>query len=307
MKKISETIFRALTFFIFRKIHGSYTKIKHTFKPMYVSPYDTAGFATIVWGVWERWNIEVARKLILQNNKKFANNKKNLFIDVGANLGIYSLNLAKDYCDKVLSIEASPVVIKVLEANVLSNSLDDFVDIKNIGFGFNEGFMDLNVSLKNSGMTSFLNTNEVINTNKDDQKKIPIEVVKGDTLINQNYSSAYNISFIKVDVEGFEFDVFKGMEETLRDSQAIIQLEYTGADPRTGEIIADNTNEGMFEYLYEIGYTNKYVLTGMFEKFMRPNGNFLGSVGIWPGLKKIEKIEAKFYQAIWLSKEDLNS
>ena len=135
MKKISETIFRALTFFIFRKIHGSYTKIKHTFKPMYVSPYDTAGFATIVWGVWERWNIEVARKLILQNNKKFANNKKNLFIDVGANLGIYSLNLAKDYCDKVLSIEASPVVIKVLEANVLSNSLDDFVDIKNIGFG----------------------------------------------------------------------------------------------------------------------------------------------------------------------------
>jgi hypothetical protein len=256
---------------------------------MYVYPRDTAGVATVVWGVWERWNIETARKLIKKHmdlishisNKK----EKTIALDIGANLGIYALNLANNF-EKLLAVEASPIVSKVLEANVLTNKLEDKIDINVLAFGDKDGEQIMNINLSSSGLSSF---EEILGENI---KKIPIKMYRGDTIISNNYSS-FSLMFIKCDVEGYELDVLKGLNESIKKDFPLIQIEHDGKNSKSLEVI---------NFLQSLGYKYLYARE---SKVPSPIQSILGSVGFWPKLIMINKVKPKFYQAIWLSTIDL--
>lgn len=59
----------------------------------------------------------------------------------------------------------------------------------------------------------------------DDQNKIRLDIRKGDDYVKEKGISS--IDFVKIDTEGFEFDVLKGLHDTLPHIK-YIQFEYGG-------------------------------------------------------------------------------
>ena len=74
------------------------------------------------------------------------------FLDVGANLGCYSVNLADNF-ETVLSFEPAPIARRVLEANILSNCLTNCL-VKPVAVGNQNGEISLHYNPENSGMAS---------------------------------------------------------------------------------------------------------------------------------------------------------
>ena len=139
--------------------------------------------------------------------KKIENNS--WFIDIGSNIGLYSLNISnlntKYKKVKTFSIEPNPIVYHRLKKNYqLLVSQNKFVKnnflLKNLAIGDKEGFgkIDKNVDHANVKIIKKL-------TNKNNFLRIRIEKLSS---LLKKYKIK-NISCIKIDTEGYEFKIIK--------------------------------------------------------------------------------------------------
>lgn len=133
-----------------------------------------------------------------------------VIIDVGANIGNVGIRAAAlfDSC-KVYMIEAHPQVYKFMKANVELNELNNVISF-NLAVGNSD-----NELIKFSNHLSD-DLNSVLSAGDDG---IYVKMNKLDSLINEE-----KVDFLKVDVEGFEFDVFKG-SNSLLDKISCIMFE----------------------------------------------------------------------------------
>lgn len=151
-----------------------------------------------------------------------------LFVDIGANVGHYSL-LAAGICKAdVFAFEPIPATVIKLEKNVSLNGLSHKIRIFNLGLG-----------AENSNL-NFTNTKGVMNSVSlgFETDIVSVEVKKlDDVLIN----SVPN--FLKIDVEGYEYFVLKGGENILKKKELkyiIIELNFsTSKFGHTNEEIAN--------------------------------------------------------------------
>lgn len=157
---------------------------------------------------------------VLMDNIKCS--KDAIFIDIGANKGVYSLTLAKKF--KKLTIYAYEPVLntfKCLLHNIYLNKLTNRIKTFNFGLSDTAGIKKM-VSIKRknfiqSGGYSF-------KINKLLQKDNVIE--NYDTKIGDEILNFVNKKlFIKVDVEGYELNVLKGIKSLLKRNKVFIQIE----------------------------------------------------------------------------------
>lgn len=153
---------------------------------------------------------------------------KNVFFDIGANAGSYTL-LASGVCKaKTVAIEASARTIIITNKNISLNQLHDKVTLINAAAGAKAGFLTFS--------TNEDTTNHVISDNEYENSDVEkVKVIKVDDLTIDNKPA-----LIKIDVEGFETEVLKGMHETLKQAslKAII-IELNGSGLRYGFQEAD--------------------------------------------------------------------
>ncbi|MEO6289234.1 MAG: FkbM family methyltransferase [Ginsengibacter sp.] len=142
-------------------------------------------------------------------------------IDIGANIGATTLNLANKVGvgGKVFSFEPSPYNYQLALENI---SLNNFSNIKliNQGLGNEKATAFLyNVNTHNRGMQRLLkHTGE-----NAIYEKTKVEI---DTLDNSmKFFSIPSPSFIKIDVEGYEYNVLVGGKETLSKHQPFLFIE----------------------------------------------------------------------------------
>tara|TARA_R110002073_G_scaffold336335_1_gene532363 strand:- start:3004 stop:3870 length:867 start_codon:yes stop_codon:yes gene_type:complete len=127
--------------------------------------------------------------------------KDDLFVDVGANLGHYTL-LASGICgSNVISVEPIKSTVSKLKKNVAVNNLSSKVSILNFGIG--DKNETLNFTTNKTAMNS-VSLEENVHT-------VKIEVKTLDEIL-KNYSP----TFIKIDVEGYEYKVLKGALNILK-------------------------------------------------------------------------------------------
>lgn len=136
-------------------------------------------------------------------------NKDETFIDVGANIGVWTLYAAKLVGLKgmVLSFEPHPMFFKNLNDNI---QLNNFKNIKT----YNVGLSDV------AGELYFSNSLDSMNHVLTKKEKDAI-VVKVNTL-DEYTRDLEIIDLIKVDIEGYELFCFKGAVETLKKTKKII-------------------------------------------------------------------------------------
>jgi FkbM family methyltransferase len=167
---------------------------------------------------WEKEERQFVTELNLEDDDD------RISIDIGANIGIYTLLLSHLYpkC-KVISIEASPTIFEKLKLNCQLNNLLP---------GSNLVLLNKAVSDKDGTWVEFYEKHSMstmskefltsisskIITNKDDE--LHKEIVRTVTIDNLAETANINeISFLKIDVEGAEVLVLKGAINILTEKK----------------------------------------------------------------------------------------
>lgn len=144
------------------------------------------------------------------------------FFDVGANVGSYTLLASGIVGTQSVTLEPVKGTFDILSRNIQLNALQNKVKLINAGAGPMPGEIRFSAD-EDTG-------NHVIAENESGNNSITVPVITIDSLLNQ-----YQPSLIKIDVEGFETEVLKGMAATL-DSPALkaIIIELNGSGARYG-------------------------------------------------------------------------
>ena len=142
------------------------------------------------------------------------------FVDIGANVGSYTILGGSEIGAKTISIEPIPETFQILESNIVINKINDRVTALNIGLGAKKENLEFT---KSQGPV-----NHVATENEKDTITIPIGIF--DDIINIDLPT-----LIKIDVEGFETEVIKGMPNALsNDNLKAIIIELNGSGKRYG-------------------------------------------------------------------------
>ena len=162
--------------------------------------------------------------------KKFINriNKDLSFcLDIGANIGEYTNLLLSETKAKIISFEPLPRAFEDLKK--IEESNPERLKVFNVALGDNNEFLDLNYSNEKSQTASFSkDLNKLSFYNFKDNKKIKTKISMLDDFFLENLDLFQNdIDLIKIDVEGFEFEILNGAKEIIKKkSPKYIQIEF---------------------------------------------------------------------------------
>ncbi len=148
--------------------------------------------------------------------------KEDLFADIGANIGSYTM-LASGYVGcRSVCFEPVPQTFNSLLENIRINDLGNRVRAENKGVGQKSSKMFFTEG-NDSG-------NHVVANEEEENNVVEVEVISLD-----NYFQGDCPSLVKIDVEGFETEVLNGMGSVLTDPRlkALI-IELNGSGMRYG-------------------------------------------------------------------------
>jgi FkbM family methyltransferase len=163
-----------------------------------------------------------------------------IFVDIGANVGSYTVLSSAEIGAKTISVEPVPVAYKYLKENVYVNNLNGLVETFNICLGSTTGRIKFTKSLDTVNHVALGNELDII--------EVPVkrldDVLGGKSPI-----------LLKVDVEGYELEVLRGANKTLSNLnlKALI-VELNGSGSKYGfkdiDVHNDLISRGFLPYSY---------------------------------------------------------
>ncbi len=141
------------------------------------------------------------------------------FIDVGANIGQYSLFAS--YCvgvkGKVIAFEPVKNIFNQFNESIKKNYIDNITL-------YNKGCGDENKNILINKKDGDLGGSSIIELGFGSKKTTELVeiVILDDILINEN-----KVDYIKIDVEGFEYEVLLGLKKTIEKCKPRLLIEYS--------------------------------------------------------------------------------
>ena len=188
--------FTSLNKYFLSSLKSDFTEIEGN--KMILSPF----FRDLsIHGVWEPLETELVKKLV---------KKGDIVLDIGANLGYYTLLLAKivGKDGKVFAFEPDPKNFDLLKKNVELNDYEN-VELIQKAVSNENGKAGLFLSEKNPG-------DHRIYDSGDNRKFIQIETIRLDDFFKDFRSK---VDFIKMDIQGAEAKAIEGMPELLEGNK----------------------------------------------------------------------------------------
>jgi FkbM family methyltransferase len=196
-------------------------------KPIHLSQYLGVNFQIDIndpldrelffYNSYEKEQINYLEKIIKKE-------KINFFIDIGANFGIYSLIISKKFPKiKIFSFEPIKESFIKFKKNIKLNKKIKNIKVYSIGLSSKKTNLNMSALIKNNyvqlgGFGVRKKDEEGPNDNFHFQK---YSFEKGDKFIKfKNKRVAF-----KIDVEGHELDVLKGLKKALNINKSILQIE----------------------------------------------------------------------------------
>ena len=144
---------------------------------------------------------------------KLIKDEINLSLDIGANVGNYTKLILQETNSKVISFEPLPDAFRELE--VLKKDFNERLEVFNIAISNENKKQDLYFGNEKSEKASLMKNLEKLSfVGKVNNNKISVNVKKLDDL--KNVLKNQIIDFIKIDTEGYEFEVLDGAKNLLQ-------------------------------------------------------------------------------------------
>ncbi len=212
-------------------------------RKFYFNAYRNFGFATVNLDSIEKAQRAFAQEWISKLECKTA-------WDIGANIGFWTVSLSSmmENGSSILAIEPDIRNISYLKKNASEHNAD--IRVLNIGVSSREG-----VAVLNTDETGALNSIEAVNeATFTGQENITVETI--DSIAKQ-----FGVpDFIKLDVEGHEYEVIRGGMSTLQARKTIWLIEVTNNGPaviellhKTGYTVVNMLGDEIFSPEYYVG------------------------------------------------------
>lgn len=165
----------------------------------------------------------------------------NKFLDIGANIGTYSILFAKAGLEGC-AFEPVQTNFKALSENIALNKLENKVKLINLALGSHEHSDTFTFDPVNTGASHL---SSIINEDVNDGGETPVKIVTLDSIIDKcNFDPEKDKIFIKIDVEGMESKVLEGAKEFLKSfPEIIIVMESVHSGKETLTTLLKNIDD----------------------------------------------------------------
>ena len=215
-------------------------------------------------GIWEK----AGTNFVLNSIKK-----NDVVLDIGANIGYFTLLFAKQAGSngKIYAFEPEPKNFQLLKKNLENNKYQN-VTCENVAVSNKNDEIELFLSEKSIGQHKIYPSTSVSN------KSIKIKSIKIDDYILKNIKDE-QISFIKIDAEGSEYHIIEGMKSLLGSKIPLkimlefdpIQINDSGCNP---EDLLNVLNNAGFNFSFvnsKKQVFEKSSLEDLIKKFVKKN------------------------------------
>lgn len=202
---------------------------------------DFHAFKMSIHGYFDWRNVVIAKECLKKN--------PGVIIEVGANIGTETISfcdVAKKYSSSVVAFEPVPSNVESIIHNQQLNNIDN-LELHTCLVADQKGKAFFNFPSGNNSGSGF------IDKKPKDYSLQEYNVVTLDETINGK-----NVSFISVDVEGFEFQVLLGCKEILTKFQPTLIIEVNQHFLRTR---GNSSVKEVYDFLKKFNYSCYYIET----------------------------------------------
>lgn len=223
----------------------------------------------------------IFEKYLLMESIKHKN--PGLILDVGANIGTFAIPLSK--WGPVWAFEPNPLIFNLLENNVKINKSN--VKIQQVAVGNYDGKINISLVANDGQSSGEPPSSKPFNWGG-------LQVAKQGIPVPIHTLDFYNfprIGLIKIDVEGFEKQVFEGAQKTIKQWKPPIIFEQNGKSIREF-----NSKFNIFEFLKKCGYTTliKIPRENIMALVKPPNIKEYINLGYSNGFQILEFVRPKY-------------
>ena len=221
-------------------------------------------------GFWEGYTSEVLQELLLSPR---LNPDRTVFIDVGANIGYFSLFAAARHC-KVLAFEPIEENYNLFMQSIQKNGFEKHIQLQRAAVGDSCDDTILNMCHHNMGMCSSRDLGSFAS------RSVTVPTVTLDSFISQACGCTPQAQYIvKIDVEWMELQVLRGMRELLETSVRYVLIEVSNYVKE----IFDIFRAAEFTCVVDIGSD------GDLKKKMLPQTSYLQDKKYYNNIDVVEK------------------
>lgn len=187
---------------------------------------------------------------ILAFKKILALYSPQMMLDIGANIGVYSIYVSDiPSISRVIAFEPAPQTFQLLKDNLAIQNHSG-LQAKNLALSSNSGVAAFSLYGDLAGNNSITDTN--INAKGKEATEIEVEVARLDDLFDDR-----NRSFAcKIDVEGHEIAVLRGGDSFFSQNKGLIQIETFGNLLEVEKILSGLGYKNIFRLKNDYYFTN---------------------------------------------------
>ncbi len=174
------------------------------------------------------------------------------FVDVGANIGLYTFYLA-ERASNVISVEPIPWTYEILTYNINKFGLKN-VEAVNVGLSNAAGKANFTVPETKEGIQNYYRARIA----PDHKDGIKVKVLTLDHLIREREREVKDIALIKIDVEGHYLECVQGAMETIEKHRPALLIEVDEDPDKEGSnakrLSSKLTEKGYRDFVLHEGY-----------------------------------------------------